>query len=130
MILAAVLSMAAARTAASADGLIIVYNAGAAPLEFEDAASRPAGLLPDLWWLWANKTGRQIEFVKADTVDESLQMLKDGQVDLHAGLFRTAARETFLDYSEPLLALDYYIFTHPSVYPINSLEKTAGWVKM
>ena len=35
-------------------------------------------------------------------------------------------RETFLDYSEQLLALDYYVFTHPSVHPIRSLEKTSG----
>ncbi|MBW2707367.1 MAG: transporter substrate-binding domain-containing protein, partial [Deltaproteobacteria bacterium] len=50
------------------------------------------------------------------------------KVDLHAGLFKTPEREGFLDYSEPLLALDYYIFTHPSVYPIKSLEKTSGFL--
>ena len=56
------------------------------------------------------------------------QLLKDGKVDLHAGLFRTPELEEFLDYSEQLLALDYYIFTHPSVYPIKSLEKTSGFI--
>ena len=68
----------------------------------------------------------RVEFVRVDSFEESLQLLKDGKVDLHAGLFRTPEREGFLDYSEPLLPLDYYIFTHPSVYPIKSLEKTAG----
>ena len=118
--------LAAALAATAADELKIVYNPGVAPLEFEDAAARPAGLFPDLWRLWAQKTGRKIEFVRVESFGESLQRLKGGQADLHAGLFRTPEREKFLDYSEPLLDLDYYIFTHPSVYPIKSLEKNSG----
>ena len=127
-LLVAVLSLAASIPATAADELKIVYNLGVAPLKFEDAASRPAGLFPDLWRLWAQKTGRKVEFVRVESFKESLQLLKNGQVDLHAGLFRTSEREKFLDYSEPLLALDYHIFTHPSVYPLRSLEKTAGFL--
>ena len=115
-------------TATAADELKIVYNVGVAPLKFEDAASRPAGLFLDLWRLWAQKAGRKIEFVKVDSFGESLQLLKDGKVDLHAGLFKTPEREEFLDYSDQLLALDYYIVTHPSVDPIKSLEKTTGFL--
>jgi len=125
---AAVFSLSAAMTATAEDTLRIVYNVGVAPLKFEDAESRPAGLFPDLWRLWAKKTDNKIQFVKVDSFKESLQLLKDGKVDLHAGLFKTEAREKFLDYSEQLLALDYYIFTHPSVYPITSLEKTSGFI--
>jgi ABC-type amino acid transport substrate-binding protein len=126
--MATILILTAAMAAAAADELKIVYNVGVAPLKFEDAASRPLGLFPDLWRLWAQKAGRKVEFVKVDSFGDSLQLLKDGKVDLHAGLFRTPEREEFLDYSEPLLALDYYIFTHPSVYPIRSLEKTSGFL--
>jgi PAS domain S-box-containing protein len=110
----------------SPDTLTIAYNTGVAPLKFEDAAGKPAGLFPDLWRLWAQKTGRKIRFVKTDTFDASLQMVKDGTADLHAGLFKTAEREAFLDYSEPFLKLDYFIFTHPSIYPIRSLDRTSG----
>ncbi|MBW2427630.1 MAG: transporter substrate-binding domain-containing protein, partial [Deltaproteobacteria bacterium] len=124
----ALLILAAAIPAAPADELKIVYNVGVAPLKFEDAASRPAGLFPDLWRLWAQKAGKKIEFVRADSFNESLDLLKEGRVDLHAGLFRTPEREKVLEYSEQLLALDYYIFTHPSVHPIKSLEKTAGFI--
>ena len=127
-LLVVLLSLTAALTATAADELKIVYNPGVAPLKFEDADSRAAGLFPDLWRLWAQKAGRKIKFVRVESFGESLQLLKDGKVDLHAGLFRTPEREEFLDFSEPLLALDYYIFTHPSVYPIKSLEKTAGLI--
>ncbi len=125
-VLVTFLSLAAAMTATAADELKIVYNVGVAPLKFEDAASQPAGLFPDIWRLWATKTGKKVQFVKVDSFKESLQLLKDGKVDLHAGLFKTPEREEFLDYSEQLLALDYYIFTHPSIHPIKTLKKTAG----
>ncbi|MDJ0817727.1 MAG: transporter substrate-binding domain-containing protein, partial [Desulfobacterales bacterium] len=123
---ASLLILTASLTAAAADELTVVYNGGSAPLTFEDATSRPAGLLPDLWQLWAQKAGRKIKFVKVESVEASLQLLQDDKADLHAGLTRTPEREKVLDYSEPLLTLDYHIFTHPSVYPIKSLEKTSG----
>jgi PAS domain S-box-containing protein len=122
------LSLATALSATSSDELKIVYNLGVAPLKFEDTDSRPAGLLPDFWRLWAQKAGKEIQFVRAESFQKSLQLIKDGKGDLHAGLFKTPEREEFLGYSEPLLALDYYIFTHPSVYPIKSLEKTSGFI--
>ena len=121
-------SLTAVLTATAADEVKIVYNVGAAPLTLDDVESRPTGLLPDLWRLWAQKSGRTIQFIRAKSFDESLQLLKDGQADLHAGLFRTPEHEKYLDFSEQLLALDYYIFTHPSVYPIKSLEKTSGFI--
>ena len=127
-VVVAFLSLAAPMPAMAAGELKIVYNVGVAPLKFEDAAARPVGLFPELWRLWAQKAGKEIQFVKAGSFEESLQLIKDGQGDLHAGLFKTPEREEFLDYSEPLLALDYYIFTHPSVYPIKSLEKTPGFI--
>ena len=127
-VITAILILTAAMTASAVDELKIVYNVGVAPLKFEDAASRPAGLFPDTWRLWAKKAGKQIQFVKAESFEESLQLLKDGKVDLHAGLFKTPEREAFLDYSEQLLALEYYIFTHPSVHLIKSLEKTSGFI--
>src|SRR5210317_1240290 len=86
-------SLAAAIPAAAAGELKIVYNVGVAPLKFEDADLRPAGLFPDLWRLWAQKSGKEIQFVRAESFEESLQLIKDGKGDLHAGLFKTTERE-------------------------------------
>ena len=108
------------------DPLRIVYNVGVAPLKFEDEARRLLGFLPDLWEAWSRKTGMEIEFVRAETFEESLDLLRQGKVDLHAGLFKTPEREEFLDYSDRILTLDYHIFTHPSVMPVKSLESTGG----
>jgi polar amino acid transport system substrate-binding protein len=110
----------------AAEPLRIAYNTGVAPLKFEDDLSHPAGLFPDMWQLWAQKVGREIQFVKADTFAESLELLKTGQAELHAGLFKTDEREKFLEYSNPFLKLNYHIYTHPDVHPIRALEKISG----
>jgi len=49
-------------------------------------------------------------------------MLKDGRADIHAGLFYTEARDAFLDYTAPLLDINYYLFSHRSVLGIQSPE--------
>jgi len=110
------------------DVLKIVYNPGIAPLKFEDDAGQPAGLLMDIWRLWAEKNSRKIQFIKATSIKESLDLLKEGKVDLHAGLFKTKAREQFLEYSEPFLNVDYFIFTHPALRTIGALEGLSGLV--
>jgi len=84
----AFLSLAAAITATAADELKIVYNVGVAPLKFEDAASRPAGLFPDLWRLWAQKAGcsqaRNPQFI---ALKRSLSLLPSRATDQTRGPF-------------------------------------------
>jgi len=113
---------------AQARELRIVYNAGVAPLKFEDDTGAPAGLMPDIWRLWSARTGQPFTFIRTESFGESLDMVKDGRADLHAGLFRTPEREVYLEYSLPLVEVDYYIFTHPSVRPIATLEELSGFV--
>lgn len=108
--------------------LTIVYNAGVAPLKFEDAAGQPAGILPDLWRLWAEKTGQTIVFTRTETFNESLDYVRDGRAMLNAGLFRTPDREAFLEFSDPVFTLKYFIFTHPSLKPASRLEDLQGMV--
>ena len=67
------------------DSLKITYNADVAPLKFEDESGQAAGLFPDIWRLWAKKTGKTIDFIRTDSFNESLELVKNGQADLHAG---------------------------------------------
>jgi polar amino acid transport system substrate-binding protein len=117
-----------AGTVSAEESLKIAYNADVAPLKFEDDSGQAAGLFPDIWRLWAAKTGKTIDFIRTDSFGESLELVKSGEADLHAGLFKTAAREKFLAYSRPILYLDYFIFSHPILRPVGSLEKTSGLI--
>ena len=120
------LLLAATFRAEAQETVTIVYNAGVAPLKFEDEAGNPVGLFPDQWRAWAHKTGRQIRFIKSSSFDESLEYVKTGKADLHAGLFKTEEREAFLEYSEPFFSLQYYVFTHPVVRPMATLDDVSG----
>jgi len=81
----------------------------------------------DLWRLWSKKTGVPIEF-SALPWDETLNSVKEGSADIHAGLFYTKERDTFLDYGEhPLLELDYHFFYHNSIKDIHQLEDLIGF---
>lgn len=110
------------------DELRIVYNADVAPLKFEDESGQAQGLFPDIWRLWADHAGKKLRFIKVDSFNVTLDLLKTGQADLHAGLFKTPEREHYLAYSIPLLKLDYFLFSHPAVRSVHALEDTSGLI--
>jgi PAS domain S-box-containing protein len=65
-------------------------------------------------------------FAKADSFAKSFELLKSGQSDLHAGLFKTEEREPFIEYSDPFLKVAYHIHMHPDIHPVRSLGKISG----
>lgn len=119
-------SFASSETAASSPPLRIVYNANNPPLKFEDENGDGAGLLPDLWRLWAEKSGRQLEFVAAPW-DKTLEMVRSGEADIHAGLFFSEKREEVFDFSTSLFHLEYQVFVHDSIHNVNELTDLIGF---
>lgn len=113
---------------AQAQEVSIVYNAGVAPLKYDDDAGEPAGILLDIWRMWSEKTGQGIRFIRTETFNESVDMVREGGADLNAGLFHTAEREEFLEFSAPVFTLNYHIFTHPTLKATASLEDLQGLV--
>ncbi len=75
----------------------IAYNVGNPPLKFKNG-QQADGILIDIWRLWSKKTGIQVVFKDALFAD-TLDMVKIGKADIHAGLFYTKDRELFLDYT-------------------------------
>jgi ABC-type amino acid transport substrate-binding protein len=56
------------------------------PFHFVDEEGRVAGMFIDLWRLWGRVTGTEISF-KTGTWSESLEMVRNGSADIHAGCF-------------------------------------------
>ncbi len=83
----------------------IVYHGDAAPLIFEDEAKKAAGLFADKCRLWSNKVNKKIKFIKAKSFQDSLNLVMNGKVHLHAGLSKNQKLKGFLSYSKPLLTL-------------------------
>jgi len=95
---------------AKAEAVRIATGQDFIPFEYVDESGRPAGLVVDFWRLWSEKTGIAVEFMPAPW-SQTLEMVRTGEADIHAGLNMTEERKTFLDYASPLLSTNSYLFT-------------------
>ncbi|MGD2118176.1 MAG: transporter substrate-binding domain-containing protein [Chromatiales bacterium] len=106
---------------AANDELVIAYRYDSEPVQFTDVNGNAAGVLIDLWRLWAELSGSRIRFVAGDNV-QTQEMLRDGRADVIAGLFRNEQREQFLDFSAPILNSSYHLYYRDGIVAISSLE--------
>ncbi|MCP4700219.1 MAG: transporter substrate-binding domain-containing protein [Gammaproteobacteria bacterium] len=107
--------------------VVIVYNQDNPPLKYRDKNGQAAGVLIDLWRLWAEKTGVRVEFKPVILWEETLRTVREGEADIHAGLFYTQDNDRYLDYSGSLLELDYYLFYHKNIHGLHGLEDLRGF---
>jgi len=99
----------------------IVYNRDNPPLKYLDEDGEAAGILMDLWRLCAEKTGLEVSFKDASWAD-TLELVRNGEADIHAGIFYTEERDVFFDYALPILELRYYVFVHKTILGSRRLE--------
>ena len=114
------------------DRLVIAIDRNYPPMTMVNAVGEPAGLIVDMWRLWAQKTGREIEF-SAASWSRTLQALRTGEADIHSGMFVNAERSQWADFSEPLYALRsglYFPLTDTPPTDLTDLEgKKVGTVQ-
>ena len=110
----------------SANTIIIANSVDSIPYHFVDPQGRPMGLTVDLWRLWSQKTGVNIQFKSAD-FSKSVDYVRQGQAEIHAGLFFSPARDQFLDYSVPLCDVTTHFFFHQNIYGLKNLEDLLGF---
>jgi len=96
------------------------------PFEFINEQGEPTGLIVDFWRLWSEKTGISVEFKPAPWA-ETLEMMKRGEADIHAGLNQTQERKVFLDYADPLLNTNSYIFSPAGMQLSGSIQQLSGF---
>ena len=119
-VIIAISSMAAVAAADSSHPakVVIATSAGSAPFHFNDNTGQPVGMFVDLWRLWSQKTGIEAEF-KSASWNGTLEMVRDGRADIHAGLFYSGARDAFLDYAAPLHKSDTNFFYHKTIFEVH-----------
>ena len=96
-------------------GISISYNINNPPFKFVNNSGQPDGILIDFWKLWSEKTGIPVEFKDGDFLS-TIEMVKEGRADLNAGIFLSEEIEKYLDFSEHVLKVDYYIFIHKKLF--------------
>lgn len=108
---------------AIAKPIIITNSATFPPFAFLDDQGNPQGLFIDLWSEWAETNNHEIKFLLVDW-NESLELVRRGEADIHAGLFKSETRESFMDFSEELFQLTtgLFISSELNVQSINELK--------
>ena len=96
------------------------------PFHFADEKGRAVGMFVDLWRLWSEKTGLPVEFIPVPWA-KSLEMVKNGEADIHAGCFFSPQRDGYLDYGSKLRDCETHFFFHDSVYGLKELADLKGF---
>lgn len=81
-------------------GIVVAQESDMAPMSFVEVNGKPKGFIIDLWRKWSAETGIPVSF-KLSAWADSLQAVRDGDADVHGGLFFTPERDSFLDYTLP-----------------------------
>ncbi len=110
----------------SAASLTLAYDPNLSPLSFTDEQGGAAGLLIDLWRLWAGKVRQTVRFEAQDESRERSQGLPE-RVDLHAGIPVGKSLPPGCVYTPPLLETEYFIFTHPRILDVRSFDDLKGF---
>lgn len=78
-------SLAASVRPTEDDSIRIVHPDSSQPFAFLDKTGKPQGMTIDLWRLWSEKTGIDIEFIHGSW-KETIRMMQEGRADVHSGL--------------------------------------------
>ena len=100
--------------------LIITNSATYPPFAFIDRKGIPQGLLIDLWKEWAKENDVDVRFKLVDWND-SLELIRQGKADIHAGLFKTKSRKSYMYFSDGLFQLTTRMFISNKL-PITRIE--------
>ncbi len=95
------------------DYLTIAIAPNYAPYTLVTPQGEVAGLTVDLWKLWAETEGVELEFRVLDWPD-TLKAVELGSVDIHSGMFHNEERDALFDFSSPLAHIPSAIYNHYS----------------
>ena len=107
------------------DVLIIACERNYPPFTQLGVNGKASGMLIDLWRLWAEKTGTQVEFLMTDWPD-TLKALENGTADIHSGLYHTAERSLWIHFSRPIYENESAFFYVPEYGEVQTVQELAG----
>ncbi|WP_022851503.1 transporter substrate-binding domain-containing protein [Limisalsivibrio acetivorans] len=96
-----------------------------APFYFTSENGDVRGFLPDIWRLWAEKTGNEVVF-KTLKWKEGIEAVGRGDIDIHGGLYYTPGRSEILDYSTPFHRESSAVFYRKDKMEPLTPERMAG----
>lgn len=123
---AAAMAVPVRGVATTPGSIIVADDREYPPYVFLDDTGTPRGITIDIWKLWSEKTGIQVEFRLMEW-EAALREVREGRANAVAGLFRTPERETFFDFTPQIIGIPTAVFFHSSLGGIRGIENLAGF---
>ncbi len=100
----------------------VAINKTSYPYHFIDDTRKPRGLMVDMWRLWAQKQGVEVNFVPMNW-EQTIEQVKNAEVDIHAGLSKNLEREQILNFSKAFFDQSRHLFLHRSIANIREISQ-------
>lgn len=106
--------------------LTVVLDDSYPPYCFRDAQGALQGILPDLWRLWEQKTGRRAKLSAMDWA-QALRLMQEGRADVLDTVFFTEERARDFAFSDPYVEIRVPVFNHKDLGGIRDAQSLAGF---
>ncbi|MCK4743949.1 MAG: transporter substrate-binding domain-containing protein [Sulfuriflexus sp.] len=111
---------------ASFTGLTIASSNNFPPINLLDENSQLQGFASDISNAVAKQMGVEVRHIHSSRWTEVLAWLDSGQADLIHDAGYTRERESFLDFSDPIIEMSEVIFVRESQYDVHNLDSLKG----
>ncbi|HAS62198.1 MAG TPA: sensor domain-containing diguanylate cyclase [Vibrio sp.] len=109
----------------SAEPLVIANSKAWKPFSFINEEGEADGILTDYWREYSRVTGTPVEFMLLDW-NASLDAVKEGRADIHGGLLWSRERDSYLDYSQPIMTIETQLFVRQQLLNTDVSELLSG----
>ena len=100
----------------------VAFSEHSYPQQFVNQQGQVDGMVYDFWQLWAKKQKVTIEYKPMQWLD-TIDAIRSGSVDFHAGMVITPERETYLEFSNGIYPHNNFIYLHKDIGKITSLDQ-------
>lgn len=107
--------------------LRVVLDRDYPPFTYIDKDGNLVGISVDFWKLWKKKTGIDIQLIPVEWA-EAFKIIKGRSADVIDMLFKTQAREEFLDFTDPIFEMTSRIYYDPQIGDIKSLKDLTPYI--
>lgn len=104
--------------------ITVVGDVAYAPFEFVDENGKVSGISVDLWKLWSQKTGIEVDYRLYDW-SKAIDMVRKGRADAIGGIF--FREDPSLNFSEPYLQLNSSIVYSADIKGIKDIADIKGF---
>ncbi len=110
---------------AKEESLIVANSKAWKPYSYLDEKGEPKGILIDIWKAYGAANNVDVTFKLVDWND-SLELVRNGDADVHAGLLWSKQRATYLNFGSEVVGLDTQLYVSRAISELDPMDILTG----